>query len=90
MGNTLKRILITVPLAIAVTGGGMVGTAQAASPAATHAVKAAAPVGDCYIYANGILQWIFVARKANCISEAARVQALYPQVRITWSWYPYA
>jgi hypothetical protein len=82
MGNTLKRILITVPLTIALVSGGMAGTAQAAAPATAHVSVAAAPLGDCYIYANGVLQWLFVARKANCISEAARVQALYPQYRI--------
>jgi hypothetical protein len=91
MGNTLKRILVTVPLAIALAGVGMAGTAQAATPAAAPARAAAAsPVGYCYLYANGVLQWEFVARAANCISEAARVQALYPFVVISYVWYPLA
>jgi hypothetical protein len=81
MGSTLKHVLATAPLAVALTVVGMTGTADAASKASAE------PSGVCRIFASGIPIRQFVSTQNVCALNAAALTLTLGNV-VTYTWFP--
>ncbi|GIE97562.1 hypothetical protein [Paractinoplanes rishiriensis] len=96
MRSTLARALATASFAVALTVGGLAGTAQAATPkphqaTETNVLTAAAITGVCSIYLYGrYFDGASFVTEGLCRAFANLYANQYPPGAVTYTWYPQA